>query len=74
VYTTVIPPAAPDTCLFAEWYVLSPYANHVGSAHNTDFGVIQRLTRTMAVDARVGFGLDQDADDFFTGVGFSVLF
>jgi hypothetical protein len=35
---------------------------------------VQRLSRTTAVDARVGFGLDDDADDRFIGFGFSVLF
>jgi len=35
---------------------------------------VQRLNRTTAIDARMGFGLDDRADDWFTGIGISFLF
>jgi hypothetical protein len=66
--------SSPDTCFFAEWYVVVPYANHLDPAHNADVGVIQRLSPDVAVDARVGFGLNDEADDFFSGVGVSFRF
>lgn len=62
------------TSIFAEWYVVSPYSNEFEAAHSVDAGVVQRLGRTTAVDARVGLGLDSQADDWFTGLGFSVMF
>jgi hypothetical protein len=69
-----VTPSGGDTSWFAEWYVISPYSKDSGSAHHADFGVVQRLNRTTAIDARLGFGLDDDADDFFAGVGISFLF
>jgi hypothetical protein len=44
------------------------------AAHNADLGLVQRVSRTVAVDAHVGFGLDDEADDFFAGAGISFLF
>jgi len=37
-------------------------------------GVLFLTSRTVQLDARVGFGLDDEADDFFTGFGISFLF
>jgi hypothetical protein len=36
--------------------------------------VLFLLSRTVQLDARVGCGLNDEADDFFTGVGISFLF
>jgi hypothetical protein len=66
--------AGGDTSVFAEWFVVSEPANNVESTQSVGFGVVQRLSNTVAVDARVGFGLDDRADDFFTGIGISFLF
>lgn len=60
--------------LYGEFYVVTPYANGSGPAHNVDGGVLFLASRTVQLDARVGFGLDDEADDFFTGVGISLLF
>ncbi len=49
-------------------------ANGIESSQSCDFGVVQRLADRIAVAARVGFGLDDRADDFFAGVGISFLF
>jgi len=73
VWITITAPG-PDTSWFAEWYVVSRPANNVASTRSVDCGVVQRLSPRVAVDARVGFGLDDRADDFFTGVGLSLLF
>lgn len=73
VYATVTPVDS-DTSGFGEWYVVTPYANNLDAAHSADFGVVQRLSRYTAIDARVGFGLNDAADDFFTGFGFSIFF
>ncbi|MBL9078823.1 MAG: transporter [Planctomycetes bacterium] len=67
-------PIGTDTSLFAEWYVVSRPANSVASSQAVDFGVVQRLSGTVAVDARAGFGLDDRADDFVAGIGISLLF
>lgn len=73
VWASVTGPG-PDTSWFAEWYVVSEPANNVESTHSVDFGIVQRVDPRVAVDARVGFGLDDRADDFFTGIGISFLF
>lgn len=64
----------PDTSWFAEWYVVAEPANNVESTQSVGFGIVQRVDPGIAVDARVGFGLDVRADDVFTGVGISFLF
>lgn len=73
VWASVTGPA-PDTSWFAEWYVVSRPANNVASTQSVDCGIVQRLSPRIAIDARVGFGLDDRADDFFTGIGLSFLF
>lgn len=60
--------------LFGEYFVVTPYANHTGPAHSLDAGLLYLVSRCVQVDARVGFGLDDEADDFFTGAGISFLF
>lgn len=67
-------PAASDTSVFAEWFVIGRPANNVEHSQSADVGVVHRLNDRTAIDARVGFGLDSRADDFFTGVGISLLF
>lgn len=62
------------TTLYGEYYVVTPYANGTGPAHTVDGGVLFLASRTVQLDARVGFGLDDEADDFLTGLGISFLF
>ncbi len=73
LYATITPGGG-DTTWFAEWYLVAQPANNVDATQSVDFGVVQRLSRTTAFDARVGFGLDERADDWFTGIGISFLF
>lgn len=62
------------TTVFGEYYVVTPYASGTGPAHTVDGGVLHLLSRTVQLDARVGFGLNDEADDVFTGFGISFLF
>lgn len=73
LFATYGPPDS-DTSFFAEWYLVGRPANGVAATQSVDAGVVHRLSPRTAVDARVGFGLDSRADDFFTGVGISFLF
>lgn len=63
-----------DTSYFAEWFVVGRPANGVEATQSMDFGVVHRLQPRIAIDARVGCGLDSRADDVFGGVGISFLF
>lgn len=63
-----------DKCTgFAEYYVLAPDTDGSDAAHYADFGE-DICSPAIQLDARVGFGLNNEADNFFTGVGLSVLF
>jgi hypothetical protein len=62
------------TSVFAEYFVVTPYANGTGPAHSAAGGVLFLVSRTVQLDARIGFGLNDEADDFFTGAGASFLF
>lgn len=73
VYATFAVPG-PDTSWFVEWFLVARPANNVASTQSVDVGVVQRLSPTIAVDARIGCGLDDRADDVFGGVGISFLF
>jgi hypothetical protein len=59
---------------FVEYYVLGPNAKGTDAAHYTDLGAVYLLTDTIQLDARVGFGLNDEADNLFTGLGISFLF
>ncbi len=60
------------TTLFYEWYILltgdNPTLNYM------DGGVLYQLTPNMQLDLRVGFGLNGNPGELFTGAGFSVRF
>ena len=62
------------TALYGEYYVVTPYGNGLGPAHTVASGVLYLTSRTVQLDARVGFGLNDEADDFFAGVGISFLY
>lgn len=65
---------AEETTLFAEYYATFPIARDDDAAHAVDFGVWQRLGPSIQLDARVGFGLNDAADDVLIGAGISFLF
>jgi hypothetical protein len=63
------------TTLFYEWYILMP----TGAPENRvmsymDGGVLYHPTPNTQVDLRVGFGLNGNPEEIFTGAGFSVRF
>lgn len=60
--------------LFAEYYVLGPNSKGSDAAHYVDIGGGYLLTNRVALDARVGFGLNHEADTLFAGAGISFLF
>jgi len=60
---------------FAEYFVYGPTnKDDNDAAHSLDFGVTYLLNRRIQLDARVGFGLNNAADNAFAGVGISFLF
>jgi hypothetical protein len=61
------------TTLFVENFVVAPWADGAGSAHTIDGGALFLLRSDLQLDARVGFGLNDGADDFFGGIGISFL-
>jgi len=64
-----------DKCTgFAEYYVLTPNSDGGDTAHYADFGAVYLLSPRVQLDARVGFGLNNEADNFFAGIGLSFLF
>ncbi|MBL9149879.1 MAG: transporter [Phycisphaerae bacterium] len=67
-------PIVEGTSGFFEWYVLTPAFDGGGPANYVDAGVTHLLTDRVQLDGRVGFGLSDDSDDVFVGVGISFLF
>jgi hypothetical protein len=59
---------------FAEYFLISPIAKGSGTAHYVDFGVTYLLTNHTQLDGTVGFGLNDESDNFFVGGGVSFLF
>jgi hypothetical protein len=59
---------------FFEYYGYYPSARGTDCQHNINTGPILLLTKNTQLDFRVGMGLNDEAPDLFTGVGFSVRF
>lgn len=59
---------------FAEYYGFYPNDRGRDSAHYLDGGFSFRITDNVQFDVRAGFGLNREADDFFSGVGFAFRF
>jgi hypothetical protein len=67
--------AATDSLsVFAEYFVIGPRSKGTDAAHSVDFGGAYLLNNRVQIDARMGFGLNQEADNVFVGVGISFLF
>jgi len=67
--------SATDTLsFFAEYYLLGPNTKDTHAAHYADFGVAYLLTNRVQLDARIGAGLNQEANNLFVGAGISFLF
>lgn len=58
--------------VFVEYFGVFP-GDETG-AHSVDWGVTVLLTEDLQLDAAVGFGLNDEADDLFTTTGFSFRF
>jgi hypothetical protein len=66
---------ADRTTLFYEWYILMPAGSPDNRALNyMDSGVLYQVTPNTQFDIRVGFGLNGNPGELFTGAGFSVRF
>lgn len=65
---------SPTVSLFAEYYVVGPASKGDDAAHAIDFGGAYLLNNRVQLDARVGFGLNDTADNFLVAVGISFLF
>lgn len=59
---------------FGEYYLLASAASGSHAAHTFDFGAAYLLLDRVQLDARIGVGLNQEADTLFAGVGICILF
>lgn len=60
---------------YTEWFALFPQgAKGGGDEHYINGGITYLINNDVQFDVRVGWGLNQDASDFFAGAGFSVRF
>lgn len=62
------------TGLFAEYYVVGPASKGTDAAHSVDFGISYLVDPRVQLDARIGCGLNNQADNLFVGTGISFLF
>lgn len=56
---------------YIEYYGFYPNAKEADMAHVLNGGLTILMDPNFQIDLRVGAGLNEEADDFFTGVGFS---
>lgn len=59
---------------FVEYFGVYPGARGGDCQHNIDFGPVILINDNFQIDLRAGFGLNEEAPDFFTGIGFSFRF
>lgn len=60
--------------VYAEYYVFGPNSKGSDEAHYIDVGAAYLLTPRIQLDGRVGCGLNEEANNVFTGFGISFLF
>ena len=60
--------------LYFEYFGLYPDEKESDASHSANGGLTYRVTDDFQIDARVGAGLNEQADDFFVGVGFAWRF
>lgn len=63
-----------DVGAYVEYFGFYPNARDGDCAHTLNGGLTWRLTDNLQLDWRAGVGLNEEADDFFTGVGFAFRF
>lgn len=59
---------------YTEYFGFYPNTRDGDCAHSLNGGLTWQLTDNLQLDWRAGFGLNEEADDFFTGFGLSVRF
>ena len=59
---------------YVEYFVLAPDVIGEDCAHNLNTGFTYLITDNIQADWRIGMGLNEQAPDFFTGVGLSFRF
>ncbi|MCG3130245.1 MAG: hypothetical protein FLDDKLPJ_00999 [Phycisphaerae bacterium] len=59
---------------YAEYFGFYPNAHGADCAHSLNGGLTFLITEDFQLDVRAGLGLNEEADDFFTGVGFAWRF
>lgn len=59
---------------YTEWFAFFPHSSldpDVGSEHYINGGFTYKFTPNTQLDLRIGFGLNERANDMFAGIGFS---
>ena len=56
---------------YAEYFGIYRNTQHTDAAHSVNGGLTYLINDNFQLDARVGAGLNEEADDFFAGVGFA---
>ena len=59
---------------YVEYFGFYPNAEHSDAAHTINGGLTYLINNNFQIDWRIGAGLNEEADDFFTGVGFAWRF
>ena len=59
---------------YVEYFGFYPNAEGSDCAHTLNGGLTYLINNNFQIDLRVGAGLNEEADDFFTGVGFAWRF
>lgn len=59
---------------YVEYYGFYPNAEDNDDAHFVNGGVTYLINNDVQLDARIGAGLNDEADDFLAGVGFAIRF
>ncbi len=60
--------------VYGEYYMFGPNSKGTDAAHYADVGAAYLITPRIQLDVRVGAGLNEEANNMFTGVGVSFLF
>ncbi len=63
-----------DVGSYFEYYGFYPNARDADCAHTLNTGLTWQITPNLQLDWRIGGGLNEEADDFFTGLGFAIRF
>jgi hypothetical protein len=59
--------------MYAEWFAFFTHGAEVGAPeHYLDGGLTYKFTPNLQIDWRIGIGLNEHAEDMFTGVGYGI--